>query len=298
MKRFAIVSMLSLCASGAFAQGTLQFYNTFGSTPGSEMLFQVYAPTASATSVQIQGPTAAQVTADGSANLANDVEDNTPTTYTGVAIGGSLDASPSTVLPGTPFSAARSSFDAGLTYGDGNDFTAEIYALSAGSQSVAFATATPAFSSLLPVSQYTENFATTGGTGNANLNYVSPPGDPGIPGTGLSGAGTRGSPYVQLNNAFVAVAAWYNAGGSITSLSQAIAQNVPNGVSAVQLILGLGEPSSITSALAGSTQPASFPAIPYYLESFNLTYISTPEPSTIALGFMGVCGFLARRRKK
>jgi hypothetical protein len=287
MKRFAIVSMLSLCAAGAYAQGTMQFYNTFGSTAGSEELFQIYAPQVGATTTEIQGPTSAQITADGSGNLAGDLENNTPTTYTGIAIGGASDPSPSTSL--TP---------ATINYTFGNDFTAEIYALSAGSQTQANTDPIPAFSSLLPVNQYTENFSTT----SANLNEVSFNGtnpDPGIPGTGLSGAGTRGSPYVLLNDAYVAVAAWYNAGGTVTSLAQAISDHLPNGVSAVQVIENLGEPGSVETALAGTTTPATFPAVPYYLESFSLTTVSaSPEPSTIALGLIGVCGFLARRRKK
>ena len=34
------------------------------------------------------------------------------------------------------------------------------------------------------------------------------------------------------------------------------------------------------------------------ITSFSLRYSPVPEPSTIALGVMGVCAFLARRRMK
>jgi hypothetical protein len=279
MKKIAIASLFCLVAAGAYAQGTLIFYNTFGN-----MDFQIYSPQGNGL-VQ-QGDTAAQIAIDGSSNLSGDGENTTPVTYSGVPIGGSLDASPSSTLP-----------PSSINYAAGNDFTAQIYALAAGQNSVAFSSPIPAFSSLSPISQYIENFTTTGGSANANLSNVNPPNDPGIPGTGESGTGRSA---VALNNAFVAVAAWYNAGGTITSLSQAISDKVPEGNSAVVLVTGLGEPSSVETALNnGTTTAASQPAVPLYLESFSLgNPTTTPEPGTIALGVMGVCGFLARRRKK
>jgi PEP-CTERM motif len=273
MKRFAIVSLLSLSAFGAYAQGTLAFWDNY-----SDLVFQVYAPSTASPTVPLQGDTSAQLAITGAGNVNN----ATPVVYTGIAIGGATDPSPSTSLtPGT------------INYTYGNDFTAEIYALSAGSSPGAL----PAFSSLLPVSQYTENFTTAGGTANAYLNQVNPANDPGIPGTGYDNSGLKSANGIHiLNNAYVAVAAWYNAGGTITSLSQAQADLVPTGKSAVVLVSGLGEPSSVENAGLGGSHTPSTPTEPYYLESFSLT--TAPEPGTIALGVMGVCGFLARRRKK
>jgi hypothetical protein len=57
-------------------------------------------------------------------------------------------------------------------------FTAQIYAAPAGDGTGSI----PYFSSLSPVSQYIENFATTGGTANAFLQQAVLTADPGIPG--------------------------------------------------------------------------------------------------------------------
>lgn len=287
MKRLAIVSLLSLCTAGAYAQGTLQFFNSF-----SDLQFQIYAP-GSNPNLQTQGDTAAQIATDGAANLSANGDSTSPVTYSSTAIGGFNDPSPSATIPTHAQSAA---FDAAINYTYGNDFTAQIYALSAG----ASPGATPAFSSLLPVTQYIENFATSGGANFANLAAVSfnaqnP--DPGIPGTGYDNSNKHGASHV-LNNAFVAVAAWYNAGGTVTTLAQAQADNLPWGISAVNLVAGLGEPGSVNTAAAVNSGSPSTPVEPYYQESFNLTYTTVPEPGTIALGLAGVCGFLARRRKK
>jgi hypothetical protein len=90
------------------------------------------------------------------------------------------------------------------------------------------------------------------------------------------------------------LAAWYNAGGTITSLAAAKAAGVPYGESAAFNVTGLGEPSSIMTAYNGTPTAASQAAVMRNLQSFSLT--SVPEPSTIALGVMGIGAFLARRR--
>jgi hypothetical protein len=266
MKKIAIVGLLSLCAAGVYAQGTLIFYNNF-----SDLDFQIYQPNPSSPAVQQVGDTSDQGTISGVSGPY--------TTYGGIAIGGALDPSPSTSL--TP---------ASYTYG--NDFTAQIFAMSAGNATVSGGLPIPAFTALSPVTQYIEQFATTSG-GGANLNSVAIPGDPGIPGTGYSGSGHGANSL--LNNAFIAVAAWYNAGGTINSLSAAQTANVPWGTSDVALLQGLGEPASVMTSDVGHITPLTVPTEPYGITSFSL--ISVPEPSTIALGLMGVCGFLARRRK-
>lgn len=280
MKIIATVGLLSLCAAGAYAQGTLAFYDSYG-----DLQFQVYAPQPSG--VMQQGDTSDQLNTfeNGGAGLTLPPG---PVTYSGIPIGGSVDSSPSSTLPpGT------------INYSDGNDFTAQIYALSAGNPANSAAAPIPAFSSLLPVSQYVEQFQTSGGLANAFLNQYNPPGDPGVPGTGYDGSGLKSASGSHiLNDAFVAVAAWYNAGGTITSLNTAIADNVPYGWSNVGLVQGLGEPASVLNSGEAGSHTASFPAEPY-VGSFSLAnpVSSTPEPGTIALGLMGVCGFLARRRK-
>jgi hypothetical protein len=83
----------------------------------------------------------------------------------------------------------------------------------------------------------------------------------------------------------VAIAAWNNEGGTVTSLLQAQQAGDPWGLSAM-------ETASVVPASSG------FP--PPYLDdppitSFSL--VAVPEPSTIALGVMGVSALLIRRRK-
>jgi hypothetical protein len=267
MKKILIVGLLSACTAGVYAQGTLVFYNNF-----SDLQFQIYAPNPASPSIEQTGDTASQAAISGTSG--------TPTVYGGQVIGGSS------------FSGTAPAQPTGL-YSDGNLFTAQIYASPAGTGSGSI----PAFGSLSPVSQYIENFTTSGGVGNAFLNQATLTTDPGIPGTGYDNSGVHGSPSQHiLNNANVAVAAWYNMGGTITSLAAAQAAGVPNGESTVVLVSGLGEPASVETASAGHTAQPTTPTEPYGLQSFSLA--ATPEPSTIAMGVMGACAFLARRRKK
>jgi hypothetical protein len=84
-------------------------------------------------------------------------------------------------------------------------------------------------------------------------------------------------------NAAVAIAAWNNEGGTITSLAAAQAAGDPWGVSNLGTATDLG---------GGLIQPPA----PAGLESFSL--ISTPEPSTIALGVIGASTLLFRRRNR
>jgi len=281
MKKLAIIGMASLLAAGAYAQGTLIFYNSF-----ADDIFQIYAPNTANPSVETIGFTSAQAnqinnyippgqTSPSPSFIASPV-----VSFSGQVIGGSASsgAVPATLGASSPY------------YSDGNLFTAQVYALAAGNGSGS----APGFSSLNPVAQYSETFNTSGGTANAFLAQNNLTTDPGIPGTGYDGSGLHGSSHV-LNNAWVAVAAWYNDNGAYATLGQAQAAGAPWGVSPVELVGNLGEPSSVnTAARVNSNQPSTATE-PYGITSFSL--VTTPEPSTIALGVMGVGAFLARRKK-
>jgi hypothetical protein len=99
----------------------------------------------------------------------------------------------------------------------------------------------------------------------------------------MSGSQTVTLPSQDGTTASVAIAAWSSA---YSSLANAVASGVSGtwGISPVEQ----------TSALPVSPAPAG--ALPQSLESFSLG-VSTPEPSTIALGVMGASALLFRRRK-
>lgn len=249
MKKITILGLSALCAAGAYAQGTVNFYNGAGSR-----VALIYAPNPASPSVQQLG------------NSAADTPTGT-TVYGGIPIGGSSGTA------GTP-----------INYTYGNNFTVQLYANPAG-------TAQP-LSSLVPVAAYVTTMTTSGGTANAGYivaNNLSP--DPGIPNPNALADANNG---ILDNSATCALAAWYNAGGTITSLAAAKAAGVPYGESAAFNVTGLGEPSSIMTAYNGTPTAASQAAVMRNLQSFSLT--SVPEPSTIALGVMGIGAFLARRR--
>jgi hypothetical protein len=273
MKKLAIVGIASLISAGVYAQGTLTFWDNFG-----DLQYQIYAPNPSSPGTQQVGETASQGAISGVSGPY--------TTYGGTAIGGS-------VFNGTAPATVTSS----ALYADGNLFSAQIYASPAGApNNIDPSTGgnPPAFSSLSPVSQYITTFATTGASGPFLIS-ASPVPDAGIPGTGYDNSGLHGANHI-LNDANIAVAAWYNGGGLYTTLAAAQAANVPWGVSPVVILTGLGEPASVETSDVGHNTPLTQPTEPYGISSFSLT--STPEPSTIALGVMGIGAFLARRRKK
>jgi hypothetical protein len=251
MKKIAIIGLLTLCAAGAYAQGTLVFANN---NPSS--VSHIWSPDSVTPNVQITG------------NTATDTPAGTATYPHSVMIGGSSGAA------GTP-----------INYAYGNNFTAQIYA----APNVLGAT----LSSLTPVASYITTLATTAseGAGFIVLGNLSP--DPGIPYANTLSDANNGT---LDNKATVALACWYNAGGTITSLAAAQAANVPWGESAAFNMRNLGEPSSVMTALNAAPTAATQAGNMAGLTSFSLTTV--PEPSTIALGVMGACAFLARRRKK
>jgi hypothetical protein len=192
---------------------------------------------------------APQLASPGTETTGNSSSDipSGSTVYTGGLIGGNTTATGST------------------GYGNGANFSAELYG-AAGS------TVQP-FSALSPVSQYSSTFFTV--TAGAGLfKAVSPAGDPGIAGS-------------SAGSATLALAAWYNGGGTITSLSAAEAAHVPYGWSTPFVLSGLGNTGT----------PPATPPVLTGLTSFSLV-TPVPEPGTITLGIMGAAAFLMRRRSK
>jgi hypothetical protein len=110
--------------------------------------------------------------------------------------------------------------------------------------------------------------------------FVAPSGALSIPGTTyLTGAAANGLP----NSATCAVQAWYSGGTAYPTYASAVAADVPHGQGADFNVDGLGG-GNITAPNIANAQ------------SFSLTTAPIPEPGMIALGVMGACAFLARRR--
>jgi hypothetical protein len=85
--------------------------------------------------------------------------------------------------------------------------------------------------------------------------------------------------------ATLAIAAWDNESGAITSLAAAQAANDPWGIS-----------STATTELGYDTVVPPF--LPAGLTDFSLGIATTPEPSTIALGVIGASAFFMRLRTR
>jgi hypothetical protein len=256
MKKIAIIGMLSLCAAGAYAQGTLVFSDYFVSGFNS----QIFSPNTANPTVETQGNTASQ-TPVGVATYANSVP-----------IGGSSG-------PSAP-----------INYAYGNQFTVQIYWALNFNQPL---------SSLQPAPAYISTMSTSSaGGGNPTAGYIQP--NTQSPDPGLVGVTQTVNDINNLGNldskATVALACWYNAGNTITSLAAASAAGVPYGESAKINLNNLGEAASImTLNNGGVATPAQNPPVPAFT-SFSLI-APVPEPATIALGVMGACAFLARRKK-
>ena len=109
--------------------------------------------------------------------------------------------------------------------------------------------------------------------------------------TGSAATGFGGMFNGQANVSFgtvgqavsVAIGAWNNEGGTITSLAAAQAAGDPWGVSAIAPAVMGGAPGT----------PSNLPTT---LNDFSLVTTS-PEPSTIALGVIGASSLLFRRKK-
>lgn len=212
--------------------------------------------------IAVWSPQVATPTVETQGNTSSDIPAGSAT-YTGVPLGG----------------AGASAGTDSSSYGNGNDYSISLYAASGTGQTLNLADGSP---DLL----ITSHFATTGGTGAANV--VNGP-DSGLAGSWIgnssvtipnSATGTAGAATVQL-------AVWYNEGGTIASYSDALADGLPTGLSSVASITGLGG--------ANASGPPSTASTLGSITSFSL--VTTPEPSTIALGVIGACSFLLRRRK-
>jgi hypothetical protein len=287
MKKIALVGLVTLCSVGAYAQGTVTF---LAQSFPQGIDAQVFSPDLTNPTTEYQGDTALENQAAGNGS--------TGVTYSGVPIGGA------SYTGAAPASIGKTS----VYYAYGNLFTAELYALSTTTSTVIPINTTLA--SLSPVTQYQSTFA-TGPTpyGSGFFDEANPASpDPGIPGTGFIGTvtRTRTGPAYLGNNAAAAVVAWYNGGGQFTTLAAAQAAQVPWGQSSIFEITGLTEPASVMTQDNNNVATAAQPGPTYlgntidystYLQSFSLI-TPVPEPSTIALGVMGACAFLARRRKK
>jgi len=140
-----------------------------------------------------------------------------------------------------------------------------------------------ALSSLVPVPAANGGIITTWYTGNS------------LTGQGGYWAGLNTVTLGYTGAATVAIAAWNNEGGTVSSLAAAQAAGDPWGISSLGTIElttapttpGLlpipGNPAGIGTYVSGG------------IESFSLGVV--PEPSTIALGVIGASALLFRRRK-
>jgi hypothetical protein len=163
-------------------------------------------------------------------------------------------------------------------YANGNNFKVQLEALGNGASGSAGVA--PAISSLLPVTQYTTSPVTS--TAVLDAGQFQPPAVANDTGIANSAGGA----------AWVAVAAWYNAGGT-GDATLAAAKADANGIwgeSAEVFQSNLYEPVSGVAPAPGQ--------VPYMTtDTFSLQTNLSPEPSSIALGVMAAGAFLARRRK-
>jgi hypothetical protein len=151
-------------------------------------------------------------------------------------------------------------------WGNGNNYSADLLAAPGDNASP---------SSLTVLAGSLSTFRNTAGNGGwvvASGNGLS------IPGTTYAGSGVVGVP----SSATLQIQAWYSGGGAFPTYASAVAAGMPAGESATWNLDSLGGGQNAPSNLTGA-------------QSFSLV-IPVPEPSMIALGVMGGCAFLARRR--
>jgi hypothetical protein len=189
----------------------------------------------------------------------------------------------STVYTGVPLGGAGATAGTSPTsYGNGSDYTIGLYAVPGAGQTINLSSTSDLIATAL--------FATTGGTGAANVVNGPNGGLAGSWGTAyqllaITGTSAGGTATIQL-------AAWYNGGsadGFALTYAEAVASLDPAGSSAVANIGPLGG----TPASGPPITPPDLVGI----TSFSLTQ-QVPEPSTIALGVIGASTFLMRLRRK
>jgi hypothetical protein len=202
------------------------------------------------------------------------VTGNSPGTFgTGLtSTGADIPAGTQTGYTGTPLGGSATGATSPTDYANGNLWSVQLYAAAGGS--------TPT-----PVAGAVANMFTSGNAGLYNV---------------------TGNPVVTIPNvaagasASLQLAAWYNAGGTISSYAAAVAAGgaaAPSGLSTIG-----------TENLGGGVvTPPDLPGpgnsgVTGGITSFSLVGGSggstTPEPSTIALGIMGASAFLMRLRRK
>jgi hypothetical protein len=224
-----------------------------------DMNIHIYAPQTATPGVETTGQ------ANSAVGVTADIYEQTAANgYTGAAVG-VLVTGGATVYTGGAIGNTKlgnTTAAGAYHYNVGSDYSVELYGAAGYNQTL---------SSLAPLSQYT-SILTTSATYGGTFIPISPYPDPGIPGT---------SPGAE---ATIALYVWYNVGGLTLAEDQAGAG--PWGVSPTDNLGGL--------YLAAPAIPPDMVG----LESFSLIVPATvPEPSTIALGVMGVSAFLFRRRK-
>jgi hypothetical protein len=232
------LTIIALLAGGAavYAQGQIEFTDYVGPYEGSAQEFQinVYAPQTGSASSEMTG------------NGPEDLPSSAQTGYTGLPLGGSSTGSGAT------------------GYGNGNDYTIQLYAAPGANATV-----------LYPIAGATSQFYTFGaqfaGQFTANTAITLSAQADGFAGIAPDAEGT-----FQLR-------AWYSGDGT-SSYEAAVAAGLPAGEDSPENI-ALGTGDNVVSL-----NP---------LTSFSLTITEpTPEPTTIALSVMGAFAFLFRRRSK
>ena len=290
MKKIAIIGMVSLCAAGVYAQGTL----IFGDDGFEGYYSQIFSPNTANPAVETIGNTAAQNPAGTQTYPAGQ--------YT--AIGGS-------------------SGGVGINYANGNQFTVQIY----WTPTTYVASHLTAGSTFLPgiyATLETPQAAYSGFNGTSDIGQGNGNPSPSYIGTMSDGTQAATAGYFQVNSppavdnglfgetqtqadfnnlgtqdtaATIALACWYNAGNTILSMAAASTAKVPYGISLPFTMGSLGESTTDESLFNSGPTPAAAAEAMSKLTSFSLIG-AVPEPSTIVLGVMGACAFLARRRKK
>jgi hypothetical protein len=260
MKKSLTVVALLAGATFAYSQGQVFFSDyAVGATTGFNI--HIWSPNPAAPSVEQTGNSSV---AFAFTALGGDAPTGHMNSYGGQALGGN----------------GSSATSATLNYNLGNDFTTELYAAAGTLTTFSTGTFSAIPSTLNPIST-ASGAAGLMSTAGLNVTFGGTSGSAGAP------SAAPGNPVTM------AIAAWFNGGGTITSLAAAQAlPGTPWGVSPVGTELVSGAPSTPPNLPGlGDTSTTSGG-----ITSFSL--VSTPEPSTVALGIIGASAFLMRLRRK
>jgi hypothetical protein len=234
-----------------------------------EIYFADYTPATAGANQEFEITIWGPQSGDSTVALSGNGPANANNTFASAASPGNLPGGTQTGYTGTAIGGA-STGSGPTAYANGNNYSVQLYAAPG---------AGDAASSLVPVTGAVSTFYTFGGT--ANEGQFSAGNDVALSAANMPGAAS-GIAYGGTGT--FALAAWYNGGGTI-SYAQA---STP----------GSGDPSGMSVPVTitlGANDAAPVSLNP--MTSFNMTTTTTPEPSTIALGLIGACSFLLRRRK-